>query len=34
MVLLYYRNRVAGLKNVIHAHVQYGADPLTVNQGK
>jgi len=34
MVLLYYRNRVAGLKNVIHAHVQYGADPLTINQDR
>jgi len=34
MLFLYYRNRVAGLKNVIHAHVQYGADPLSLNQGK
>lgn len=33
MLFLYYRKRVATLKTVI-AHVQYGADPLSLNQGK
>lgn len=33
MLFLYYRKRVATLKTVI-AHVQYGADPLSINQGK
>lgn len=33
ILFLYYRKRVATLKTVI-AHVQYGADPLSLNQGK
>lgn len=33
MLFLYYRKRVATLKTVI-AHVQYGVDPLSLNQGK
>jgi hypothetical protein len=33
MLFLYYRKRVATLKTVI-AHVQYGADPLSLDQGK
>lgn len=33
MLFLYYRKRVAALKTVI-AHVQYGADPLSLDQGK
>lgn len=33
MLFLYYRKRVKTLKTVI-AHVQYGADPLSLNQGK
>lgn len=33
MLFLYYRKRVANLKTVI-AHVQYGVDPHSLNQGK
>lgn len=33
MLFLYYRKRVATLKTVI-AHVQYGADPHSINPGK
>lgn len=33
VLFLYYRKRVATLKTVI-AHVQYGVDPLSLNQGK
>lgn len=33
MLFMYYRKRVAALKTVI-AHVQYGADPLSLDQGE